>query len=165
MVASARSSVSMLEALDRARPRFTDLLRAVDDPTRPAIGIWTIRDVAAHVATNWEAYGEFLAGRGPRLDDIFDHPQAMDEMAKAEPEQDVRVLADRIDAATTAWIDAARELDPNQRVPWYTGDSIPITVRVLAAFQLGDFLLHGYDVARAEGRPWKLPKDEAALVL
>src|SRR4029450_2150172 len=45
-----------------AAGQLVTMLRAVPDPDAAAIGHWTVRDVAAHVAGGAELYGEIARG-------------------------------------------------------------------------------------------------------
>ena len=71
------------------------------------------------------------------------------------------VLA-RASVATVALTSAAAGRSLDELVPWH-GRLEPL--RSLLASSLAEQLIHGYDLARALGAPWDIPRREAALVL
>jgi len=50
------------DALASATERFSALLAEVGDPSRPAIGTWSVADTAAHVWFEFEHLPAYLEG-------------------------------------------------------------------------------------------------------
>lgn len=151
------------DAFEVCARRFTALLEDVGDPGAIATGRWTIADVAAHVATGAEYLVPMIEHREGRRADSIDGITAMnDAVLERETERDLRVLARRIDAGATDMVRAFRDSDPAVPLRWH-GDH-RVLPGSLAGITLGEFLVHGYDVARAAGKPWTIEPGHAALV-
>src|SRR5262245_51907157 len=95
-------SVDVTRAADAARAaagRFAALLRAVPDPGVTAIGHWTVRDVAAHVAGGAELYAGIVRGT-PSPAPTIDAITALNEqIIGTVGESGLPALADRGDTA------------------------------------------------------------------
>ena len=151
------------DALTNQTERFVGLLRTVRQPDARAIGRWSIRDVARHTAWGTENYVRWIKGESqPDLDELRNMPQWNIGKLEEVPEREPSRLADRIDRATTELIGYAGALEPHTFVPWYCGISLPIHVSL--AMRLVEVVLHGYDVAKADGRRWDIDVGDALLV-
>jgi uncharacterized protein (TIGR03083 family) len=152
-------------------PKMTSLLRSVPDPSAPAVGAWTVGDVAAHVG---QVVGlDLAAARGlgaetalhglgvqapPHLGKLKHTTAALLDQ---DPVRDPAVHADRIEDGIAALLDACDEED--RVVPWLLGLTLPRSA--VCCHQLYEMLLHGWDVARAGGLDWTVPPDLARLAI
>jgi hypothetical protein len=139
--------------------RVAQMLRRVPDPAAPAIGEWSIGETAAHVA----ASGRFLlaVARGEAepgsLDDVADHNAVL---LAADPERDLHVLAGRVEASERDLAAHLEAAEGDRVVEVFRGIDVPLST--LAAVEIGELLVHGYDIARAARLPWEIPQREAA---
>ncbi|HWC31791.1 MAG TPA: maleylpyruvate isomerase family mycothiol-dependent enzyme [Actinomycetota bacterium] len=148
---------------DAVLPRLTGLLRGTPDRTRTAIGSWSVADVAAHLALLFELYPAIVRGQPSPVTDLDDLPALSASFLEAYPERDVDVLADKVESAWRGYATAVREVGSEQMMTWHGG--IQMRVATLTGILLGEMLVHGYDVARAIGRPWEIQRQDAVLTL
>src|SRR3954469_10297988 len=94
-------------AIEVVLPQLTDLLRHHHDVSAPAIGTWTLPEVAAHVSHVMAKDTDAVAGRA--LPDVELSPAAVavatNEFLADDPERDVMVLADRLDQLGAAFLE------------------------------------------------------------
>ena len=146
-----------------ATRRLVSLLRGVVDPTKAAIGEWSIGDLAAHLVQVFEAYPEMLRGNPspvPRVDALSETYNAY---LAANDERDPRVLAARVESAMAKYVGQARAMSHEDEVPWHGG--VPVSVATLSCIALGEAAVHGRDIATAEDRPWSIGREDSILVL
>lgn len=136
------------------------VMRQVRDPTARAVGVWSIGETAAHVSGS---SGYFLAAaRGERgLERLDEVDQANAQALAADPERDPVRLADRLESGEQALVAFARQVQGDPPVHPFEGVEVPLST--LLAIELGELLVHGFDIARAAHLPW--PIDPAAAVL
>ncbi|MBY8874804.1 hypothetical protein K7640_23530 [Micromonospora sp. PLK6-60] len=181
------------DATRRAAERFTALVRASGDGTARATVDWTVADTAAHLLSLAAYYGALLDPGAPPLPvpglDRLLAGTTVDTVRDANavvlrhlPERDpgrlagqLQVAVDRLlaataatttpdatatAAATTAGTGATADA---RAVRWLGGALVPPTG--LLAHLVNEFLVHGWDVARALSRPWPMADADAALFL
>lgn len=140
--------------------RLCLLLRRGPDPGAPAVGSWTVGNVANHVATGIENYADWLHGQdAPDIDNIKDMAQWNIETVRVSSPADLPDLADRIEAATFQFIQATQDHPTGSYVRWYAGNRIPVEVAV--CMRLIEAAIHGLDIAAATGREWAIDSDSA----
>jgi uncharacterized protein (TIGR03083 family) len=81
----------------------------------------------------------------------------------ADPERAPSVLARRLAAGTHRYLAETAELPAIHPVPFYGGLTIGLAAQ--SAILLGEFVVHGYDVARSIGRPWPIEAAHARLIV
>lgn len=137
--------------------RLCAILRTSPDPEAPALGTWTLRDVANHLASGVENYARWLQGLdAPDLNEIRKMSRWNMETVRAMPPTDLAELADRIEAATSRFIDAASDKPPGSYVRWYADNRIPVQVAV--CMRLIEAAVHGSDVATAAKQGWDIDR-------
>lgn len=162
-------------ALLRSATCFGELVGAPDaDPATLATADWTVTDTAAHLLSIATHYVSLLDPGAPTLPvpglagllattTVDSLPETNRAVLAHLPERDAgklaRALADTVDRL----LEASRRADPEHTVPWL--GNARVTVAGLHAHLVNEFLVHGWDVARALGRPWPMPDAEAALFL
>src|SRR5438067_110054 len=104
--------------LAAAADRFTALLADVDDPSRTAIGSWSIVDTVVHLAFVMEHLPgyllgtEVIPGRAAEFELLADAHTAVNDVAlKSEPERDLPALAARTRTGVDRLIEAASRVD------------------------------------------------------
>jgi hypothetical protein len=159
------------------------LLRSLDRPTRSACGAWNVAETAAHLSHAWQAL-TFLAARdldGLRatLPEVPGLPLGLPSgallrpqdsldalttgLVKADPERDLRRLADRIETAAKGFCDQFDPAaDPGPR-PWMI-EGVTGGPELFACHLLSETLVHAHDIARAADVKWPMSESAAALV-
>ncbi|MFY1632572.1 maleylpyruvate isomerase N-terminal domain-containing protein [Solwaraspora sp. WMMB335] len=159
-------------ALRVSGDRFRSLLTVDSNPTAMATRDWTVAESAAHVLTVAMLYLSLVDDtasplQAPGLDVILpstnvDTIAEVNELllrhyAERDPDLLAAQLADAIDAILTA----TERIPPERTVRWLGGARVPVAG--LMAHLVSELLLHGWDMARALGRPWVIPDEHAAL--
>lgn len=153
-------------AIAAVAPDFVRLVRQSADvrPVGPAVGTWTPGDVASHVRLVVEVDTDALAGR--RLPGTPLRPPAVaamnDAALAADPERDMGVLADRIEALLAEFLTVSGA-PVSEEVTWLGGARLPASA--VACHLLEELLVHGFDLATATGREWTIAPAHAALAI
>lgn len=153
--------------------RTTALLRTVRRPDAPALGEWNVAELAAHLTHAWTAllalarravHGLPLPERtGTGLIAELDELAGMTtQLVAAEPERDLGVLADRIEAQAAAFL--AELADGSEPCPWLL-DGVTVDRRHIIHHLLNETVLHTYDIARADGRRWRIDATAATSIV
>lgn len=158
----ATSPAELSTRIDAAYERFVALF---DRPSaeRPIRSAWTARDVLAHLVNVVNRYTDFKPNRladEPRgVATINDHEIAT--LADRTPAQLLRLLADEMVVFRSKWgPDAGISL--GMPVPFHGGGSID--VQSVLTNLIGEYLLHGLDVAAEQGVPWPIDDRDAQLL-
>jgi hypothetical protein len=95
---------------------------------------------------------------------------ALDEVAAdnaqqlaSNPERDPGVLAGRFEEGIHALVSYARTMPGDRLVEPFTDVKVPLSC--LLAIELDEVLVHGADIARAAGLPWRIEPAHALLTL
>jgi len=182
-VVASRSRVDWQQGQDALRDevaRVTTLLRSIQDPEPHAVGQWNLGEVAMHLSQAWvvipglarrdlsgayEVVPGFVDVAGDSLiRDIGDLADTTIGGVKSDPERDLAVLADRIEARAQEYFSDCVGADPDAPRPWLVHGT---TVRqsTFTYHLLNETVLHAYDIAHAAGRPWRIEPAHAAMVL
>jgi uncharacterized protein (TIGR03083 family) len=152
---------ALLDALTAQAVRFEALVRSLDAEqaaTPIPASSWTVADAVAHVLTVLRR--TFLDRRRSRSAAQL---AELNATCLAElPERRPGALADQIASDVPRMLAVLADLAPDRPVPFHAG--IQTTVQPVLAVLLGEFLIHGYDIAAAADRPWQLAPAEAALL-
>jgi uncharacterized protein (TIGR03083 family) len=81
----------------------------------------------------------------------------------AQPERIPGVLARRLEANTHRYLAETAELPATHPVPFFGGVTIELAAQ--SAILLGEFVVHGLDIARSIGRPWPIKAAHARLIV
>ena len=113
---------------------------------------WTVSQVLLHAAGDQHAWASIVGSGSPPSYDPFAPP--------LQPDGDIsQLIADAIDAATTAWAD----VDPAaQTVPTPLPPTATMAPELAAAACALDAAIHAWDVAVAAGQPSPLTGDLAS---
>jgi hypothetical protein len=160
-------------ALEETAARVTELLRSVADPGARAVGDWTVADAATHLrevtllnrlwATGAEPPATFRPVYEKACAASIDQISEVNAMALAwERSRDPLVLARYIAEQVSAMLEGTVGLAGDEQVRWMGGIQIP--VQAVLAHTLEELLVHGRDIARAEGRPFPMPAADVRLV-
>jgi hypothetical protein len=151
-------------ALADVVPRLTELIRSIRDSRAPALGEWDAGQVALHLAHAWEIIPRLA--RREDLRPLLRHPAELADfttaMVRSDAAGDRHDSAARIEAAASAFL-AAPIADPSPR-PWlFEGTSLPASA--FTCHLLNESLVHGYDIAHAEGRRWRIDPAHAGMAI
>ncbi|MGH3549542.1 MAG: maleylpyruvate isomerase N-terminal domain-containing protein [Pseudonocardiaceae bacterium] len=183
MIASA-SGLDWQRSQDALRAeveRVTALLRSIRDPgAGAAMGQWSLAEVAMHLSQVWlglpglarrdlSAIYEVIPSRvgmaGDSLvRDIADLGEVTTLAVRSDPERDLSVLADRIEASAKEYFAECARQSPDELRPWLI-QGITLPLAAFTCHLLNETVVHGYDIARAAGRPWRIDPAHASLVL
>jgi uncharacterized protein (TIGR03083 family) len=150
-------------ALDVVARRLVGLLEAVPDPQAPTRGLaWTLGETSLHLAGGPARYADFARGRALPEPTIDLGPVFAQRMA-AQPEWTPGVLARQLEANTRRYLAETAELPATHPVPFFGGVTIELAAQ--SAILLGEFVVHGLDVARSIGRRWPIDPAHAHLII
>lgn len=166
MHATATSSYldRVLPALDVETGRFASLVNSAPDPAArvPSTADWTVRDVAAHLASVVVRYADGPEGRGVWTETPLDLPALNRDQIEAlgTPTMGDLVASLRRELATLqAQIRGYGSSPPS--FGFHGGARVRADIAL--GILLGELLIHGWDVARALRRPWPIDPAHAAL--
>lgn len=156
-LADARTAIAAIA------PDFVRLVRE-SAHDGPVVGHWGTAEVACHVSHVIRYDGDSLAGRA--LPDGELRPSAVavltDSELAADPERDLGVLADRIEAQLADFL-ALSEAPTSEEVTWLGGVRLPASAVV--CHLLEELLVHGFDLAHATKGAWTIAPPHAALAV
>lgn len=168
------------DALSDQVARVISLLRSVRNPLAPAIGEWNLSEVAMHLHQAWIIVTSLvgddpqalhrvwpqLASRSGRslVSDIWDFPGITRMGVNADVERDLTVLSDRIEAQARWFLGSLNEQVAAESHAWVV-EGVVVGTPMLVCHLLNEMIVHGYDMARADGKSWPIPRFHAALVI
>ncbi|MFI8003549.1 maleylpyruvate isomerase family mycothiol-dependent enzyme [Streptomyces sp. NPDC086010] len=157
--------VGLADALRAMAEEIAELLRGAPDTGAPLPGSqWTVGEAAAHLAQANELMAQVAAGQSRSHGDGT--PQsiaAANERALAAfGERGAEPLAAMIVTQADAYVDAVAGRPTGEMLMTPMG---PMNRAVLGSYLLTHMLGHGYDIARAFGRPHGVTPDRVALAL
>lgn len=156
-LADARTAISEIA------PRFVRLVRSAAYDGR-VVGKWDVGDVARHVCLVLTGDTDSLAGRPLPVSEL--NPKAVaalnDAELAADPERDLNVLADRIEAQLAEFFEISNA-PASDEVTWLGGVRLPASA--VACHLLEELLVHGHDMAAGRSGMWSIDPAHAALAL
>lgn len=168
------------DALREEVERVTTLLRSIQDPTVPAVGSWNLGEVAMHLSQAWmglpcqarrdlsqvhEVLPDIAGTAGDSMmKSIWELGDLMVLAVNNDPERDLGVLADRIEAQAQRYFSECAGAGPNTPGPWIV-EGLTFPVSIFTYHLLNETIIHGYDIARAAGRRWSIVPSHAAMAL
>lgn len=144
--------------------RVSELLRTARRPSAPALGTWDLTDVAAHLSHALDAIAAMAEGGGGVLEDIWTLSSLTERLVEGESERDLSALADRIEAGAARLNSLMEAGDESSAITWLV-QGVELPLPVLTCHALSELVVHGRDIARAEGVPWPILRPQAALIL
>lgn len=156
------TTAELAERIERSYGRFAALLREVPEDT-VVDATWTAGEVVGHLVNVVNRYTDFAPAR------LGATPREVDAINAREVEDwSGRRLADAL-AALDGGMDAFRRLwgpdagiPLDQPVPFHGGGTIDVQAALTNL--IGEYLVHGLDVASAVGVPWDIDARDGALL-
>jgi uncharacterized protein (TIGR03083 family) len=160
-------------ALREVTNRTAALLRSIPDPGKQVPGLdWSVADTAAHLVSDLRLTEGVIAGDRRALEHVA-HAAAGSPSERTTAsntrlleefsERDLGRLSDMLVDAVEGFLAASPRRSPEETFPNQSG--IPMTVPTMTTVVLGEQLVHGLDIARAAGSPWRFSRAEALLVI
>jgi len=151
-------------ALAEAASRVAGLVRTVRNPHAPALGQWNVTELAAHLSHAFDVVPALARRqRDSPIGDLSELAGTNAGLVAEDPERDLGVLADRIEARATAFLSATASASAAEPCPWLVAGTTA-SMSVLTCHLLNEAVMHGYDIAKADRRPWKIDPIAAALI-
>ncbi len=156
----ARAAVAAVGA------RVSALVRAINKPDVPALGIWSTTDLAVHVSHSMDIVTSIALASAPAGSDIWQLSTLTNMLVAGESERDLGAIATRIDAGVAALLTALRDgsADGDPLRPWVV-EGVELPLSTIACHALNELLVHGYDLAQADGAPWPIERAHASLAI
>jgi hypothetical protein len=152
-----------LQEMRDSAHRCAELLRSVGDPTRTAIGFWTVGETSAHVTHVLRILNGMVNGTPSPITNHLEMAEHWDRELGADDEREPKVLADRIEDFASQFEAAARENEWEKSFPWHGGILMPL--HALTGLLINECEVHALDVAQAESRHWTINRDKALLAI
>jgi uncharacterized protein (TIGR03083 family) len=171
--------------LSGAAKRTAAVIRAAGEPGALVPGLeWTVAETAAHVVNEFGDYAAYAQGR-KKADLAGSSPARRNAAANAvqlreDPDRDLGSLADRlgvvVDEFLAARDESARDESardesardepmPARDEAVLVSNGVRMTWPTMMSALLGELLVHGWDIARASGQPWRIERAEALHVI
>lgn len=152
-----------MDALHTASARFIALVESLDqaDTSLPVPGLeWDVGATVAHVLT---VVRRGFADRR-RSSSAAATAALNQECLDETPDRDLAVLAAQLRADVHTALDVVfPKIGDDREFPFHGGVTTTLTPALRVV--LGEYVIHGFDVARATGRPWTITDAEALLVV
>jgi uncharacterized protein (TIGR03083 family) len=156
-LAQARSAVQV------AAKQVSELVRSLPDPHAPVPGLdWTVGQTAAHLVAAAVNYPRFATGQATP-EDTIDLREGNLERIHRVGSQDLTELADLLVEETAQYLERTAGLSADQRVPFFGG--VTVSLAAQNGILLGEYLVHGRDLARSAGKAWHIAPSHAAAVI
>lgn len=168
------------EALRAEVANVTALLRSVRNPGAPGVGNWSLAEVAMHLSQAWiivpalaRADPAAIAGvvpgagdmaGGSPLHDVWELGDATSLGVRSDAERDLSALAQRIEARAADYFASCAGAVADETRPWLV-EGVRLPLRALTCHLLNETIVHGYDIARADGQRWGIERARAAAVI
>ena len=156
-LAQARSAVQM------AAKQVSELVRSLPDPQALVPGLdWTVGQTAAHMVAAAVNYPRFATGQ-TTPETTIDLREGNLERIRLVGSQGLTELADLLVGETDRYLERTADLPADLRVPFFGG--VTVNLAAQTGILLGEYVVHGHDLARSAGRPWRIDPSHAVTVI
>ncbi len=151
-------------ALGEATASLAALLRTVEHPEAPTLGEWDVAELATHLSHAFDVVPG-LAGRtrASPLGELWELGNVTTSLVHDDAERDLEMLAKRIETGAARFLEATAGAAADDPCPWLVEGSV-LPVATLTCHLLNETVVHGYDIAKADGKPWVVKPSHAALI-
>ena len=151
-------------ALEEAVERVVGLLRTVRHPEAPALGTWSIVEVAAHLSHAFDVVPALARReRASLMASIAQLASITTGLVADDGERDLDVLADRIQTSAAEFLRWSTPMVPTDLNPWLVEGTVA-SIKTVTCHLLNEAVVHGYDIATADGLPWKIDRHHASII-
>ncbi len=156
--------VAAREAVATVAARVSTVLRSVGHPDAPALGEWTLTDTAIHLSHATDTITAMAQGGGAVLTDLWALGNLTKALVEGETTRDLGELADRIDATVARFLTIVGEAEEDGVRTWLV-EGVDVPLSMLTCQMLNELVVHGRDIALADGVAWPIERRHAALIL
>ncbi|MGH2746869.1 MAG: maleylpyruvate isomerase N-terminal domain-containing protein [Actinomycetota bacterium] len=150
-------------ALEQVAPSVAAVMREIGSPDATAVGNWSAKHVAAHLAALVPYYHSLVKGEGSPVAATGDRYQWNEDSLTPLLGESMNDLAKTYETGMADLAARVRGIEGNPEVPWIA--AIPVPISDAIAIALSEALVHGLDLARVAGRTWRIDADHARLAL
>jgi hypothetical protein len=152
------------QAVVRVAGQVAALVRSIRDPRRRGHGEWNLAELAVHLmhVLDFEV-GTVRGDPVPAVNSFADLGAYTVGYVAGEPSRDPLALADRIEAYAAEFAARTAGVAPEVEYEWLGGARLPLSA--VRAHILSELLVHGWDVAHAEGRAWRISRADAIVAI
>ena len=164
--AAAIDLAAVATALREVCARFIELEKSAPNPgTRvPSTPAWTVRDVLAHLVTVVPRYAVGPEGGGRWVDTPVDLPDLNAEQLAGTGGQTIAQLCERLTEEVESLIKQVHRYGSEAPTYRFHGGGA-VGADVALGILLGELVIHGWDVANALGKPWKIDAAHVGLIV
>lgn len=146
--------------------RFVDLAVAADtgDLHVPATPAWTVTDVVGHVAMEPARYHALANGGGDWPHRAADLPAFNARQISELPTRDRKALGEILLSELSALLQTVDRFGTEAPMMNFDGDQ-RIKADVALGTLIGEFVVHGHDIARVLGRNWTIEPELVPLIM
>lgn len=130
----------------------------------PATPGWSVTDVFGHAAIEPRRYRDLALGRGIWPRRVADLPAFNANQIRSLPTRDMATLATTLRAETDSLLTTIVEFGDNPPLMSFDGDQRVRADRALGIL-LGEFVVHGHDIAEAIHQPWQIDPALVPMIL
>ncbi|WP_158887735.1 maleylpyruvate isomerase N-terminal domain-containing protein [Amycolatopsis anabasis] len=160
------SRADLLREAAATADEFVDLVLSVPDPDAPvpATPGWSVTDVLGHVAREPARYRDLALGGGTWPSRVAELPAFNAEQVRTLPTRDPAKLAAILREGLDSLLENVERFGDDQPMMNFDGDQRVRADRALGTL-IGEFVVHGHDIARAFGRPWPIRAELVPMIL
>ena len=158
-----RSYIDKNEAVRALRatvPAVVGAIRNIRNPNGPAVGNWTTAEVAAHLVDAARDNLTTAQGQGTPYSSPDDVAKTNEERLAERPDRDPYKLSVLYEQEMARYLDYLAGVEGDPIIPW---GNFEIPLSTLIAADIGECLVHGWDITHAEGKSWDIDPYRAAL--
>jgi uncharacterized protein (TIGR03083 family) len=150
-------------ALELVALQAAAMIRSVPNMDAPTRGLdWTVGQTAAHLVAGNRVMAGLAAGSitpEPGVDLTEVNLRRLEQVQERDP----AAVADRLVAEARRVLDQTAGRPADDTYPFYGGATVSLAANT--AILLGEYLIHGLDIARSVAWPWHIDPDHAWLVI
>jgi len=152
------------QAVLRAATDAAERLRSVREPDRRGWGQWNLAELAVHMlhVLDFEL-GTVRGAPVPPVGDFAALTRYTLGYVDAETCRDPAKIASRIEEVAAEFVALTAGVDPETEYDWLGGARLPL--RALHGHVVSELSVHGWDVAKAEGRSPTIRRADAVLAI